>query len=448
MNIGIHKETQEIANAQINGIVIQNSVKALLSTMSPLQTMNFATTLKTIEDFAKKSGATIKTEGTNICLEKEIGGKVWPILIIDHDKKVIDVVVDVKQFRKPSIPTGLTSNGVQISGYTVRQIHEVRGPLAWLLNTDIKGREIITRQGEKVFVEMVLEERQLENGDIVRYNTWDFRPYALYETQLQKNTISCESPEHKREFILQLADDFCAGKMNLEDKFLPGIKEQLQKIHETRKAPAYLNGYEIHHDGYGNMFLLPKEIHCRKLAHIGGSWLMNTQNYAVYIEYQTLDQSVETILSEELAIDRIESYNEFTIGEKERYIMSIGMRILNNTGLSNVNIEFADNLGPTTCGIHRTTDSKIILNRNLLDNPLDAIHTTLHEIRHAIQHDAVQHPEKYGLDMQTIEIWKHNIAYYISPKLDYKAYVSQPIEMDAEIWASKMLHNFKTSLYV
>ena len=171
MNIVIHTKSQDTVDTRIREIAIQDAVGTLLSTMSPLQIMHFATMLKSIEDFAKKSGATIKTEGTNICLEKEIGGKVWPILTIDHDKKVINVVVDVKQFRKPSIPTGLTSNGVQISGYTVRQIHEVRGPLAWLLNTDIKGREIITRQGEKVFVEMVLEERQLKNGDIVRYNT-------------------------------------------------------------------------------------------------------------------------------------------------------------------------------------------------------------------------------------------------------------------------------------
>lgn len=395
----------------------------------------------------KINGSAIVSEGSKIFLEKEINGKPYKILTIDDTMKTIDVVVDVKTPRKGSVVTGLTADDVHISGYTVRQIHEVRGPLAWLLDTDSQGREITTQQGN-VFVKMVLEERRLENGDIVRYNTWDFRPHALHEAQLSRNAISCESPEHKREFILRLADDFCAGKTNLEDKLSPEIKEQLRKIHETRKAPAYLNGYEIHHDGYGNMFLLPKEIHCRKLAHIGGSWLMNTQNYAVYIERQTLDESVGMILSEELTIERIEAYNEFTIEEKERFIMSIGERILNNMGLSNVGIEFTDDFRPTTCGIHRAIDSKIILNRNLLDNSLDAIHTTLHEIRHAIQHDAVQHPEKYGFDMQTIEIWQHNIAYYISPKLDYEAYVLQPIEMDAEAWASKMLHDLKTSLYV
>lgn len=265
---------------------------------------------------------------------------------------------------------------------------------------------------------------------------------------MSEDTILCESPEHKREFILQLADDFCSGRTNLEDKLSPEIKEQLRKIHETRKAPAYLSGYEIHHDGYGNMFLLPKEIHCRKLAHIGGSYLMNTRNYAVYIESQTLDESVGKILSEELTIDKINFYEDFTIEEKERFISSIGNRILRNTGLSDVRIEFSDNLKSTTCGSHSSAEKRIVINRNLLKSPLDALHTELHEIRHAIQHDAVQHPEKYGFDAQTIEIWQRNIAYYISPKLDYEAYVLQPIEIDAETWASKMLHDFKTPLYV
>jgi len=443
MDIGIHTKSRDTVDARIKEIATQNAVGALLSTMSPLQIANFATTLTQIEDFAQKTGATIKTEGTSICLEKEIGGKMWRILTIDHDKKTIDVVVDVKQFRKACISTELPLDNMQISGYTTRRIHEVRRPLA-----GIEGREIVTSDGRRKYVNMKIAEIMLPNGDIVRYNTWDFKPHAIFDAQLSDRTISSESPEHKREFVLQVADAFCANDPRLHGVFAPEVEEQLRRIHETRKTPAYLKGYEIHHNGYGEMLLLSKEIHCRKLAHIGGSWLMNTQNYAVYIECQTLDQSVGTILSEELAIDRIESYNEFTIGEKERYIMSIGERILNNTGLSNVNIEFADNLGPTTCGIHSATANKIILNRNLLNNPFDAIHTTLHEIRHAIQHDAVQHPEKYGFDAQTIEIWQRNIAYYISPKLDYEAYVLQPIEIDAETWASKMLHDFKTPLYV
>lgn len=396
----------------------------------------------------KISGSAIVSEGSKIFLEKEINGKPHKIVTIDDTMKTIDVVVDVKTPRKDSVATGLTADDVHIHGYTVRQIHEVRGPHAWLLDTDSPGREIPTRQG-KVFVKMALEERRLENGDIIRYNTWDFRPHALYEEQLSRDVISCESPEHKRDFILRLADDFCAGRTNLEDKFAPEIKEQLRKIHETRKAPAYLNGYEIHHDGYGNMFLLPKEIHCRKLSHIGGSWLMNTRNYAVYIESLSLDGSTCKVLTKELTAEKIKAYDNFTIEEKESFISTIGNRILCNTGLSDVKIEFTDNFKPRTCGTYEFREKKIVINRKLLENPFNAIHTELHEIRHAIQHDAVVNPEKYSFDTQMLDQWRNNMTCYIRPELDYEAYRSQPIETDAETWASTMLHGIKKdSLYV
>ena len=55
-------------------------------------------------------------------------------------------------------------------------------------------------------------------------------PYALYEAQLSEDTILCESPEHKREFILQLADDFCSGRTNqyiVEEAVAAGIEEIL-----------------------------------------------------------------------------------------------------------------------------------------------------------------------------------------------------------------------------
>ena len=352
----------KVNNPNINDISCKNTSKTFGQVVVSASSTVFkevAIMSKNIQVIAQKIGVEIIFEGSQIHLEKEIDGKIWRMLTIDNAKKAVDVVVDIKRFRRSSISSGLTADDMRIPGYTVRQVHEVRGPLVWLLNADSKGREIVTPQGKRVFVKMVLEERKLRNGDIVRYNTWDFSPYALYEAQLSEDTILCESPEHKREFILQLADDFCSGRTNLEDKLSPEIKEQLRKIHETRKAPAYLSGYEIHHDGYGNMFLLPKEIHCRKLAHIGGSYLMNTRNYAVYIESQTLDESVGKILSEELTIDKINFYEDFTIEEKERFISSIGNRILRNTGLSDVRIEFSDNLKSTTCGSHSSAEKRL-----------------------------------------------------------------------------------------
>lgn len=414
-----------------------------LMTAGNLALKQAALLAETIMSLAERTGAQIVKNEGQVLLEKQINGKTWPILSIDKNNKTIDVVVDVKTARKASTATGITERDIQVPGYTIRQIHEVRGPMS-----EISRREIVTKHDEHFFVDMVIRELALKNGDIVRYNTWNFGPYTLYKAQLSEETILCESPEHKRMFILQLADDYCVGKTNLENKLSPEIKGQLRKIHETRKAPAYLSGYEIHHDGYGNMFLLPKEIHCRKLAHIGGSYLMNTQNYAVYIDNRTIDESVRNILSEELTADKITAYDNLTIDGKEHFISSIGNRILCNMGLADVKIEFADLPQSNTCGFYCDSDKRIVIDRCLLENPYYALLTELHEIRHAIQHDAVRHPDRYGFSMDTLNKWTDNIKYYIKPELDYKAYTQQPIEMDAESWALETLSNQHYNLYV
>lgn len=402
---------------------------------------------KSIEVIAQKIGAEIIVDGSKIHLEKEINGKTWRILTIDNQNKTIDVVVDVKNYHRKGIATGIRPEDIHISGYRVRTIHEVRGPLAWLMETEL-GRMITRKSGETAFIRMKTTELTLQNGDTVRYNTWDFEPYALYKSKLSAETILCESPEHKREFILDLADSFCTGNPELQGKFTPEIERQLQQIHQTRKAPTYLSGYEIHHSGYGEMLLLPNDIHCRKLSHIGGSWLMNVKNYEVYIEEPIDLSNIKTVVGQTLTPERIKTFESLSIAEKEQFILSIGNEILDGIGLSDIKIECVDDLGPTTCGRCSYKQKTIQLNRKLFGSPYGIIHTELHEIRHAIQCDAIAHPNKYGFDAKTLEEWANNIEYYIKPELDYEAYITQPIELDAELWASEVLHDVKHMLYV
>ena len=168
---------------------------------------------------------------------------------------------------------------------------------------------------------------------------------------------------------------------------------------------------------------------------------MNTRHYAVYIDNRMLDESVRKILSEELTADKIVAYDNLTIEGKEGFITSIGNRILCNMGLTDVKIEFANLPKSNTCGFYRDAEMRIVINRCLLEDPYYALHTELHEIRHAIQHDAVRHPERYGFSMDTLNKWADNIKDYIKPELDYKAYTQQPIELDAELWALETLSN-------
>ena len=368
-------------------------------------------------------------------------------MTIDNKNKTIDVVVDIKNYHRKGIATGIRPEDICINGYQVRTTHEVRGPLAWLLETDF-GRMITRKSGEKVFIRMKIVESTLQNGDIVRYNTWDFEPFALFKSKLSETTILCESPEHKREFILNLADSFCSGDPELQGKFTPEIEQQLRRIHQTRKAPTYLSGYEIHHNGYGEMLLLPNDIHCRKLNHIGGSWLMNASNYEIYIEDPIDCNDIKGLVTQALTSEQIQTFESISVEEKEQFVISIGNKVLDQLGLSDVKIEFVDDMGLTTCGVHDFEQKTILLNRQLLDSPYDIIHTELHEIRHAIQRDTIAHPNKYGFDAKTLEKWANNIEYYMTPELDYEAYVTQSIELDAELWAAEMLHDVKHILYV
>lgn len=63
MDIGIHTKSRDTVDARIKEIATQNAVGALLSTMSPLQIANFATTLTQIEDFAQKRVQPLKPKG-------------------------------------------------------------------------------------------------------------------------------------------------------------------------------------------------------------------------------------------------------------------------------------------------------------------------------------------------------------------------------------------------
>ena len=408
---------------------------------------------QTVQTLASKIGAEVIGSNSSIKLVKEINGREWNVLTINHEQKTIDIVVDVKTCKgKESIATGITSADIYVPGYTVRSIHEVRGKMERCLQEG--GRVISRADGSSVFVEHVLREKTLPNGDIVRYNTWDFCPYAIFRSTLTDATIACESPEHKREFVLQLSDAFCGGEPSLQGVFSTELEQRLRKIHETRKAPAYLSGYEIHHDGYGEMLLLPKDIHCRKLPHIGGSWLMNTNNYAIYLTNPSQqDIGVQKILQKELTLESFEKFAHMPIEMKEAYVTTIGTRILEKLGLGTIKIEIVDldvDLDVMTCGGYSSAESKILISKRLLEssNLMDILHTELHEIRHAIQGDAIQCPQNYAFPNEMIELWRKNMSQYVEPELDFQLYTMQPVEKDAEQWATEMLMNLTEQLYV
>lgn len=71
----------------------------------------------------------------------------------------------------------------------------------------------------------------------------------------------------------------------------------------------------------------------------------------------------------------------------------------------------------------------------------ETIDTIVHELRHAVQHKAIQldNNEYWEIDESKRIEWAQNIINYISPDVDPKGYYQQPIECDAFTFAHESL---------
>lgn len=64
-------------------------------------------------------------------------------------------------------------------------------------------------------------------------------------------------------------------------------------------------------------------------------------------------------------------------------------------------------------------------------NSYELQQTVAHELRHAYQHEAIDHPTDYMVSQETIDKWEENFDNYISSGTDYRKYRNQPVEVDA-----------------
>ena len=93
-----------------------------------------------------------------------------------------------------------------------------------------------------------------------------------------------------------------------------------------------------------------------------------------------------------------------------------------------------------TMGQYSHSNHTVTLNENVLSdrynnwNSYDYLLVTVsHELRHAYQHEAVDHPTRYLVSQETINSWRDNFVpgNYVSPSTDYQRYRDQPVEADA-----------------
>ena len=88
--------------------------------------------------------------------------------------------------------------------------------------------------------------------------------------------------------------------------------------------------------------------------------------------------------------------------------------------------------GYYTHGTHTVTLNERALSDSVGNwDSYDLLETVSHELRHAYQHEAVDHPTDYMVSKETITTWKDNFKHYINSSKDYQGYRNQPVEVDA-----------------
>lgn len=101
-----------------------------------------------------------------------------------------------------------------------------------------------------------------------------------------------------------------------------------------------------------------------------------------------------------------------------------------------------------SCGAYYWKDKKAVFNIALLmadaDNPQfeycvrETIDTIIHELRHAVQHKAIQEEGFWEVSEERRIEWAHNMKpeNYIRAEVNQRRYVSQPVERDAYTFAA------------
>ena len=95
--------------------------------------------------------------------------------------------------------------------------------------------------------------------------------------------------------------------------------------------------------------------------------------------------------------------------------------------------------GLITNGFFTDETNMIYLNTYVIEGAgsYSIMKTMIHEMRHAYQYAAINHPENYTVSPETIRQWEENFKpeNYIRGEDDFDAYQAQPIEYDANSFA-------------
>lgn len=163
---------------------------------------------------------------------------------------------------------------------------------------------------------------------------------------------------------------------------------------------------------------------------------------------QAADEKMQQRINELLASDTYseEAWKNATPKERQKLLQNYMKEIESVLG---INVKDKINFfyekpedGLITNGYYTDFRKRVSINSYIIDTyaPEDSyfLFTTItHEMRHAYQHAAVDHPTDYQVDQDTIDSWEDNFKNYISSGDSYDDYRNQPVESDARAFAGQ-----------
>jgi len=137
------------------------------------------------------------------------------------------------------------------------------------------------------------------------------------------------------------------------------------------------------------------------------------------------------------------TWDNASIEERKQILQDYMNEVIRIYGLQDVNTKIVWDSDATytansitwgyyTHGRHRVTLNEQALADNVGSwDSYELLGTVAHELRHAYQHEAVDHPTRFQVSQETIDIWRNNFRNYISSDDGYEQYRQQPVEVDA-----------------
>ncbi len=138
-----------------------------------------------------------------------------------------------------------------------------------------------------------------------------------------------------------------------------------------------------------------------------------------------------------------ENWDKSSVEERKKILQDYMNEVIAIYGLKDVKtkIRWDNNAtyteGSITWGYYTHGTHSVTLNERALTDSVggwdsyDLLETVSHELRHAYQHEAIDHPTDFMVSKETIDSWNDNFKHYISSSTDYQGYRDQAVERDA-----------------